>query len=161
MNQAVQPDRLLLEADLSAPTFRCGQIEGKWHHIETHWPHVIIAVSAAERPNAPTEYGFRFDCAGYRETAPTAQPWDVAKSAPLAAAQWPVGRAIVPSVFRPEWKGGLCLYLPCDRLSFDGHPNWIHEHPNRLWQPARGIVCYLEQIHDLFNQEDYSGVRGA
>jgi hypothetical protein len=112
MNQAVQPARLLLEADLPVPAFRCGQIEGTWRYIETRWPHVIIAVSAAEHPNAPTECDFRFDCAGYCEAAPTAQPWDIGKSAPLAAAQGPTGRIIAPSVFRPEWKGGLRLYVP-------------------------------------------------
>ncbi len=161
MNQPVQPDRLLLDADLAAPAFRSGQVEGKWRHVNTVWPLVVFAVSAAERPNAPSEYGFRFECSGYRQVAATAQPWDVNTNKPLAAALWPAGRSIVPSVFRPEWKSGECLYLPCDRLSFDGHPNWAHEHPNRLWQPARGVICYLEQIYDLLNQADYSGIRGA
>ena len=74
---------------------------------------------------------------------------------------WPAGRSIVPSVFRTEWKGGQCLYLPCDRMSIEGHGDWIHKHPNRLWQSQRGIICYLEQLYDLLNQDDYSGVRGA
>jgi hypothetical protein len=46
-------------------------------------------------------------------------------------------------------------------MSIEGHPNWINEHPARLWQPDRGIICYLEQIYDLFNQSDYAGVVGA
>jgi hypothetical protein len=53
------------------------------------------------------------------------------------------------------------LYLPCDRMSIEGHDNWRNEHPNRLWQPDRGIICYLEQLNGLFFESDYSGVCGA
>jgi hypothetical protein len=161
MTVAVPPDQLLLAADIAAPEFRRGEIESKWRHIETAWPHAIIALSATERANAPDEYGFRFECSGYRHTPVTAQPWDLAARRPLPAPRWPGGHAIVPSVFRPDWKGGQCLYLPCDRMSIEGHGDWIHKHPNRLWQPQRGIICYLEQLYDLLNHDDYSGVRGA
>jgi hypothetical protein len=161
MTLAIPPDRLLLEADLAAPEFRCGQIEGKWRHVATAWPLVTIAVSAAQRANAPTAYGFRFECSGYRQTPPTAQPWDIEHNKPREPTRWPAGRLLVPAVFRPDWKGGQCLYLPCDRMSIEGHGDWAHKHPNRLWQPQRGIICYLEQIHDLLNQDDYTGVRGA
>ena len=74
---------------------------------------------------------------------------------------WPYGRVIVPSVFRPEWRQGLCLYLPCDRLSFEGHVNWSNEHPARLWNPERGIVCYLEQLYELLTSKDYTGTRST
>ena len=67
----------------------------------------------------------------------------------------------MPSVFRPTWKQGQCLYLPCDRMSIEGHDQWRSQHPSRLWQPARGIICYLEQIYELLNQSDYTGVSGA
>ena len=157
----VPPDQLMLDQDLAAPLFRCGEIENKWRHIRTSWPHAIIVVAAAERSSAPSEFCFRFECTGYRQVAPTAQPWDAVTDTPLPPPKWPAGKNIVPSVFRPEWKDGTCLYLPCDRVSFEGHQNWIHEHPNRLWQPSRGIVCYLDQIYELLNQSDYSGVRGA
>jgi hypothetical protein len=98
---------------------------------------------------------------GYRPNPVTAQPWNLKDHTALPGAQWPTGRSIVPSVFRPEWKQGHCLYLPCDRMSIEGHDNWRNEHPSRLWQPARGIICYLEQLHELFYQSDYSGVVGA
>lgn len=152
------PDLLLLEQDLAAPEFRCGVIEGRWRHVATCWPHVVITVSAPERPKAPKEYGFRFECTGYRETPVTGQPWDLDANAPLPAARWPTGPSIVASVFRPTWKQGICLYLPCDRMALEGHENWRNEHPSRLWQPTRGIICYLEQLYELFNQSDYSGV---
>ena len=161
MNVAVAPDRLLLDQDLAEPEFRCGEIEERWRHVVTRWPYTIIAVSADARTNAPSEYGFRFECSGYRQTPVTAKPWDVETDAPLPFSRWPTGKAIIPSIFRPDWKNGECLYLPCDRLSIEGHDEWRGHHPSRLWQPRRGIICYLEQLYDLFHQGDYSGVRSA
>lgn len=161
MTVVLPPDRLLLDVDLAAPAFRCGEIEGRWRLVSTQWPHTIIAVSAPPRPSAPDSFAFRFECAGYRQSPVTAQPWDTNANSPLPHQRWPTGRSIVASVFRPEFKSGHCLYLPCDRMALEGHANWANEHPSRLWQPARGIICYLEQLHDLFNQSDYSGLRGA
>lgn len=161
MNIPTPPDRLLLEQDLAGPDIRHGEIEGRWRHVATDWPHVIFGLSAPPRQNAPTEFGFRFECLGYRQVPATAQPWDLSANAPLARAKWPTGRSIVRSVFRPDWKMGHCLYLPCDRMSIDGHAKWLNDHPSRIWQPARGLICYLEQLHELFHQSDYSGVVGA
>jgi hypothetical protein len=161
VNATAPPDLQLLVRDLAASEFRCGEIEGRWRNLSTTWPHTVIAVSAVIRPNSPTEYGFRFECTGYRQVPPTAQPWDLVSNAALPPSQWPTGRALVPSVFRPQWKNGGCLYLPCDRMSIEGHGNWQNEHPARLWNPARGIVCYLEQLHDLLNSNDYTGTCGT
>jgi hypothetical protein len=161
MNAVKSPDQLVLEQHVSAPEFRCGQMEGRWRHVATSWPNVLIAVGAAQRPNAPNEYGFRFECTGYPQSPPTCQPWDLTANAPLPAQRWPTGRSIVPSVFRPGWRNGTCLYLPCDRTAIEGHVNWQHEHAGRLWNPVRGIVCYLEQLHDLLIQDDYTGVAGS
>ena len=155
------PDQLLLEQDLAAAEFRCGELEGRWRHMLTAWPNVVTSVSAAPRQNGPAEYAFRFDCTGYREAAVTAQPWNVETNSPLAQKDWPTGKSIVPSIFRPGWKDGQCLYLPCDRMSIQGHDNWRNVHPERLWNPARGIICYLEQIYDLINSNDYTGPIGA
>src|SRR5438128_1424473 len=85
MDIPLPPDRMLLEQDLAAPEFRCGEIEGRWRHVAVHWPHVILAVSAPERPRSPVEFGFRFECSGYRQNPATAQPWDIDANAPLAA----------------------------------------------------------------------------
>jgi hypothetical protein len=161
MDQRKPPDRVMLEQDLAAPEFRCSEIEGRWRCIGICWPYVTLAVAAPERPSSPLEFGFRFECSGYRQSPVTAQPWDLAADNALSAARWPTGPVMVSAVFRPEWKQGLCLYLPCDRLSIEGHDNWRNEHPSRLWRPERGIICYLEQIYDLFHQSDYSGIRGA
>lgn len=151
MHALIPPDRMLLEQDLAASDFRCGQIEGRWRHVVTDWPHVIIAVSASALGQPASEVGFRFECSGYRQTPVTGQPWDVDGNAPLPAARWPSGNAILKSIFRPDWKEGKCLYLPCDRMAIEGHDHWRAQYPNRLWQSARGIICYLEQLHDLLN----------
>src|SRR5215470_8572802 len=108
MNAPVPPDRVLLELDLAAPEIRCGEIEGRWRHLVTAWPYVVIAVAAPPRPGAPENFEFRFNCSGYRTTPVTAQPWNGAANQPLPAARWPTGPSIVSSVFRPEWKGGQC-----------------------------------------------------
>ena len=155
----VPPDRALLEQDLCAPEFRCGEIEGRWRKVAICWPHVVLAVSAPSRPASPAEFLFRFECSGYRQNPSSAQPWDIDTGRPLPAGRWPTGPVMVCAVFRPDWKQGQCLYLPCDRMSIEGHDNWRSQHPSRLWQPQRGIVCYLEQIHELFHQNDYSGIR--
>lgn len=151
MSNPTPPDHLLLQQDLAAPDFRCGQVEGRWRHVATDWPHVIIAVSAKKQDQLPSEIGFRFECSGYRQTPVTAQPWDLENNTPLPAALWPSGNSIVDSIFRPDWKEGKCLYLPCDRMAIEGHDKWRNLYPNRLWQTARGIICYLEQLHDLLN----------
>jgi hypothetical protein len=39
-------------------------------------------------------------------------------------------------------------------MSIEGHDQWRTQHPSRLWQTARGIICYLEQIYDFLNQSD-------
>ena len=161
MIAASRPDQALVERDLSLPEFRRGQIELRWRHVDTKWPYVVIAVSAAQRLSAPAEYGFRFECVGYPQVPATAQPWDLSTDAPLALSRWPTGRSIVTSVFRTNWKDGKCLYIPCDRMALEGHVGWPNEYPGRLWNPSRGILCYLEQLHDLLNQNDYTGVSGS
>lgn len=155
------PDRLLLDHDLAESAFQLGEIEGRWRHVSTTWPHVLIAVSALSRPSAPSEYAFRFECTGYRQIPATAQPWDLDANTALSLQRWPTGRSIVPSVFRPQWKSGQCLYLPCDRMAIEGHANWQTEHPTRLWNPARGMICYLEQLYELLNSNDYTGTCGS
>jgi hypothetical protein len=157
MVAVIPPDRQLLERDLGAWDFRCGEIERRWHAVAMTWPWALIAVTAASRPNSPAEYVFRFECTGYRQSPATAQPWELNSNTALPVSRWPHGRSIIPSVFRPQWKGGTCLYLPCDRLSIEGHVNWRVEHPARLWDSSRGIICYLEQLHDLLNSDDYTG----
>ena len=75
--------------------------------------------------------------------------------------RWPGGKTRVSRSFKPGWKDGQCLYLPCDRLSIEGHDGWRTEYPSMIWSPASDITLYLRIVHDLLNSSDYSGSRGA
>jgi len=152
------PDERALMADLGRPTFKLAQAEGRWRLINVTWPFVFIEVSAAD----DQQYAFRFNCAGYPQQAPTGGPWDMQRNAVLAPNRWPKSKGgRVGTVFRPDWKGGTALYLPCDRESMVGHDNWRKELPSKIWQPAAGLNQYLESIHDLLNSSDYSAPVGA
>jgi hypothetical protein len=158
---ALLPDERAFLCDIAAGSFQLGVCQGRWRLGTIDWPVVQIAVSAAERAGAPREWWFRFDCSGYPQQAPTARPWDAEANQPLAAPRWPGGRSHVPAVFRPDWKDGTCLYLPCDRMSIAGHENWRNDHPSLMWSPIRGVVLYLEELHSLLNSSDYTGVRNG
>jgi hypothetical protein len=152
------PDKLAFRIHLAAPEFRCGEAEGRWRLVSLNWPHAIIFVRAEHRPGAPPEFGFRFLCDHYPSLPVSCQPWDVATDGPLSFMQWPKGKLVIPSIFRPDWKLGTCLYLPADRNSIEGHDGWQHQHPSRLWRPDIGITCYLDIIHELLHSTDYVGV---
>lgn len=158
---AILPDERAFRADTEAGAFLLGECLGHWRLGEVVWPFAHIAVAAAERSGAPAEWWFRFDCTGYPQQPPTARPWDVAANTPLPPARWPGGRSRVPAVFRPDWKDGTCLYLPCDRVTIAGHENWRAEHPSLIWSPAKGIVLYLGALHALLTSSDYTGVRNG
>ena len=155
------PGLLALEADLLKPAYRAGELNGRWHLLSLSWPCATFDVAAAPRPGSPPGYAFRFDLTGYPTTAPTAQPWDAEADAPLPERRWPTGTGVFASVFRPQWMAGRCLYLPCDRLSANGHHDWRHQHPDRQWDSARGVVHYLEQVHALLTEGGYAGVARA
>jgi len=91
----------------------------------------------------------------------TAQPWDLEANAPLKVDRWPKGQGRVALAFNVGWKNGTCLYLPCDRLSIEGHDNWRHDHPALLWDRDKGICKYLGIIHELLNSNDYGPGRAA
>ena len=149
----------VLRAHLDGGPFQSGVDRGRWRLVALAWPHVVIAVTAAERAGAPSEYAFRFECTGYPQTAATAQPWSEADNAQLAHDRWPGGRLRVPAAFNPGWKSGQALYLPCDRLAIEGHDPWLTQHPSMIWSPRRDITQYLHVIYELLNSSDYTGLR--
>lgn len=147
------PDERAFEADVAKPAFRLGQVEGRWRLLKTAWPFVFISVTAKDG----RRFTLRFNCAGYPQTPPTAGPWDIDRNAVLAFDRWPRGLSgRVKAVFRPDWKNGTALYLPCDRESIAGHPNWRTEMPSKLWRPTDGILQYLELVHELLQSRDYA-----
>lgn len=160
-SQVRPPDERALLVHLDGGAFQLAVHLGRWRVERISWPHVWIWVSAAPRAGAPNGFCFRFECSGYPQIGPTARLWDLEADVSLAFAKWPIGRSRGQAVFRPDWKGGECLYLPCDRLSVDGHGDWRHQHPSQIWRPERGIALYLEALHELLNSNDYTGVRGG
>ena len=157
--QPAGPDERALRADAAKAAFRLAQSEGRWRVASIAWPFVMVGVVACDS----TEFVLRFDCSGYPVAAPTARPWDLDRNVPLAFESWPGSKGgRVKAVFRPDWKDGTALYLPCDRVSREGHDNWRHETPSMLWRPERGITQYLEIVHELLNCGDYQpSVRAA
>lgn len=142
---------------LSRGAFKKAVTQGRWRLVAIDWPFATFCVGAKDG----REFGFRFECRDYPSTPVTARPWDLEAQAPLDGAKWPFGPNRVSLAFNPGWKNGQCLYLPCDRLSIDGHENWRFQHPHLAWNPSLGIAHYLRIIFDLLNSGDYRGVRGA
>ncbi len=154
----MDPDERAFRADVSKPAFRLGEVEGRWRLVSVTWPFTLIGVFAKDG----LEYTFRFNCAGYPQAPPTGGPWDAERNQVLPFTKWPRSRGgRVGSVFRPDWKNGTALYLPCDRESMAGHDNWRTEMPSKIWRPADGIVQYLELVHELLRCRDYSPPAGT
>ncbi len=146
------PDERAFRADVAKAAFRLGELEARWRLVGIVWPYALIGVTAKDG----CEYVLRFNCEGYPQSPPTAGPWDLERNAILAFDRWPHSNGgRVASVFRTGWKGGSALYLPCDRESIRGHDNWRNEMPSKIWDPAKGIIHYLELVHELLNSADY------
>lgn len=146
------PDERAFAADVAKPAFRLGEAEGRWKLLRVEWPFALISVSA----KGGLAYAFRFDCTGYPAAPPTGGPWDTERNAVLAAERWPRGNGgRVSHVFKPGWKSGTALYLPCDRESIAGHDNWRTDTPSKIWRPSEGITQYLELVYELLHCRDY------
>lgn len=147
----ISPDEKSLRADIESGRFLAGEARKRWRLVSICWPAVLIAVAARDGH----EYVLRFDCSGYPHNPPTARLWDTDGNSPLEFALWPKGSGRITSVFRNDWKGGIALYLPCDRTAIEGHDNWRSEHPSKIWNPSKGITHYLEIVHELLQSRDY------
>ncbi len=155
--ETLTPDERVFREHLEAGPFQNGVDRGRWRLDSINWSHAVLAVSAATRPNAPEEFFFRFELSNYPAAPPTAQPWNVETNAALEINKWATGGGRVQLAFNPGWKGGSCLYLPCDRQSIEGHDAWIHQHPEMIWMTDGDITQYLRIIYDLINSKDYTG----
>ncbi|MGH9948507.1 MAG: DUF7665 family protein [Pyrinomonadaceae bacterium] len=158
---ASRPDETTFLAHVEAGPFESGVDRGWWRLVSINWPHAILAISAAERADAPFEYAFRFEFSNYPTQLPTAQPWDPSTNVPLHFKKWPGGVDRVQHAFNPGFKEGTCLYLPCDRLAIEGHDAWRTQHPEMIWTAESDITLYLRIIYDLLHSKDYKGLRGA
>jgi hypothetical protein len=149
----MQPDRAALERDLATPSFREGVARRRWRLIANAWPHIHVGIHARDGH----EFVLRLECCGYPAEPPTGGLWDVELGAPLPPTRWPKGDDVFLSVVRPDWHGGAALYFPLDRLSRTGHAEWVNTHPHLAWDPAKGILQHLGEVHRLFNSGGYHG----
>lgn len=145
------PDEQSLRADLASARFLSGADRNRWAFRKLDWPHLYVSVTARDG----RQYVLRLDCSGFPSTAPTGTFWDLATSAQLPFDRWPRGGERLRLAFRPDWKAGTALYIPCDRNSFVGHDAWASQYPQLIWNPARGISHYLEVVHELLQSRDY------
>lgn len=152
------PDERAFRVDLEKASFLLGSADGRWRLLDTAWPYALIAVVASDG----VPYPLRFNLVGYPETPPTAGPWNAETNGVLEENAWPPHRGgRLGAVFRADWKGGTALYLPCDRVSLQGHDNWVTLMPSKIWRPSVGIVHYLELVHELLNCSDYQSPSSA
>jgi hypothetical protein len=137
--------------------FQLGVLKSQWRLLRVTWPTADIAITARDG----AEWGFRFLLDGYPAQLPNARPCDLESGVPLSPEHWPKGSGRVAAAFNPGWNPAA-LYLPCERLALPGHNQWVSQHPHLLWPPARGIIHYVEIIHDLLASVAYCpAVRSA
>jgi len=157
MEPVLGADERAFRSHVERPDFPIGEAKGQWRLVSIDWPHPVITVRAHDG----TDWAFRFDLRGYPAALPNARPWDLASNAPLASNRWPRGTGRVAAAFNPNWNAAA-LYLPCDRLALAGHEQWLVQHPEKAWSPSRGIIHYLEIIHDLLaSHQHLAAVRAA
>lgn len=146
------PDEQCLRADLMSARFLSGEDRNRWAFKQLEWPFLLVDVIARDG----RAYALRLNCAGYPTSPPTGTFWDLATNRRLPFDRWPQGGERIQLAFKPGWKDGNALYIPCDRESFVGHDAWISQYPQLIWKPAKGITHYLEVVYDLLQSRDYA-----
>lgn len=153
----IAPDERALREHLKSAKFQIGVDSGRWRVISIEWPHALIAVSAAPRPESPNEFVLNFELSGYPTAAPTATPWATDLDAILQEARRPKG-VRAGRLFRADWEGGAALYAPYDRV---GRQHWAEGQYRRYaWHARRDLTFYLTNVHDVLNDDEYLGVQG-
>ena len=146
------PDEQSLRADLVSARFLSGEDRNRWRFKKLEWPFAYINVIARDH----REYTLRLDCSGFPTVPPTGTFWDLSMNSKLDFNTWPQGGERLQLAFKPGWKNGDALYLPCDRESLVGHDAWLTQYPQLIWKPSKGISHYLEVVHELLQSRDYA-----
>jgi hypothetical protein len=153
------PDEHALHEHLRRGRFLAGVAAGCWRLISVTWPLALVAVSAAERPNSPTQFVLRFELIGYPHTAPTGGLWDLATDSSLPPEKRPKGERAA-QLFRADgWVGGsTAMYAPWDRIGLQAHPDWAQTYRLQAWNPTRDLSFILANVHKVLNADDYLGI---
>lgn len=150
----MQPDEYALCADLRSARFLSGEDRGRWEYRDIQWPYIFVDVRAKDERS----FTLRLDCSDYPANPPTGTFWNMATNLRLDFSRWPSGGERIQLTFKPGWKDGNALYIPCDRESVAGHDAWLSQYPQMIWNPNRGITMYLEIVHDLLQSKDYESI---
>lgn len=154
----MSPDESALRAHLKTARFVSAVKGNKWRIVDDpNWPILIIAISADIRPNSPAEFFFRFDLQDYPTAAPTAILWDPINQCELPDNHRPKGTR-AHNIFRTVWQDAHCLYAPFDRLAIERHKDWQKTHPEYLWNNNRTLSWLLNHLHQILNNDDYTGI---
>lgn len=148
---SVHPGLARLLADLEGPAFVAGEFDGRWRLQEVAWPNLLVDVFARDG----RRFALRLNCEGYPNVAPTGAFWDSQRGSWLAADRWPRAGSRFGAALRTDWQGGTALYIPCDRLSINGHEQWLQLHPAWVWDTVVGVTRYLDVVWTLINGADY------
>lgn len=152
------PDERAFREHVTSAHFLDGVQRGKWRIVgELEWPHVVIAVAAANRCGATREFFLRIDAAGYPVLPPTFMPWDPVARGVLHADRRPQGGRAA-EVFRSDWEGGKALYAPFDRVALRAHGDWAQRHSPDAWNPQKGLTRALQLVHEYLNEDGYRDV---
>jgi len=159
MTELIPPDERTFRAHLDRGQFLAGVAAGRWHLVEIDWPHSLIAISAAGRPNSPSEFVLRLELNGYSSVAPTGSVWDTETQTWLAPDKRPKGER-AGMLFRTDgWTGGAtAMYATWDRIGLSSHPDWAQKHPLEAWNPTRDISFVLTNVHEVLSADDYVGI---
>jgi hypothetical protein len=145
------PDELSLRADLASARFLSGEDRNRWVFKQLNWPLLFVDVVARDSRT----FTLCLNCSGYPAVPPTGTFWDLSTNSRLPFNKWPQGGERIQLAFKPTWKDGNALYIPCDRESIVGHDGWVSQYPQLIWDQAIGISHYLMVVHDLLHSRDY------
>lgn len=146
------PDEQSLRADLASARFLSGEDKNRWELARLQWPLLFVSVVASDG----RRFGLRLNCTGFPSNPPTGTFWDFGANTRLPFDKWPRGGERISLAFKPDWKNGDALYIPCDRESIAGHEGWVAQYPQLIWNPAKGISHYLEVVYGILHSRDYA-----
>lgn len=147
----MQPDNIALRAELASARFLSGEDKNNWRLRDLQWPYLYVDVIARDGRG----FTLHLNCEGYPANPPTGTFWDPVSDMRLPFDKWPTGGERIQLAFKHGWKDGNALYIPCDRESIVGHEGWISQYPQMIWRPEKGIVMYLNVVHDLLQSHHY------
>jgi hypothetical protein len=153
---AIGPDERAVRDHLQSARYLRGEETSHWRLVSISWPHAIIAVTAAPREGAPTEFGLKLELSNYPAQAPLGCPWDLEDNVVLPERKRPKGDR-VGQIFQMGWENGQALYAPWDRSTLN-HGHWLTEHPRYVWRAGRDLTFYLTNTHEFLNDDGYVGI---